>query len=134
LETNLADLPPWATKCTRPLLGQAAKGLKSENREAGVVAPASFNDSPQSMGLLDKPPLSSPLATRGAPMHPGMKPKRTKDDTRLMARVLPFFVGMFSLASFFNGDGLLAGARAGVALWLITIGALGYVAFRTLRR
>jgi hypothetical protein len=64
-------------------------------------------------------------------MHPGMKPKWTKDDTRLMARVLPFFVGMFSLASFFNGDGL---ARAGVALWLITIGALGYVAFRTLRR
>ena len=58
-----------------------------------------------------------------------MKPKWTKDDTRLMARVLPFFVGMFSLASFFNGDGLLAGARAGVALWLITIGALGYVAF-----
>jgi hypothetical protein len=116
------------------LRGQAAKGLKSENREAGVVATASFNDSPQSMGLLDKPSLSSPLANGGAPMHPGMKPKWTKDDTRLMARVLPFFVGMFSLASFFNGDGLLAGARAGVALWLITIGALGYVAFRTLRR
>ena len=115
-------------------MGWGAKGLKSENREAGVVAPASFNDSPQSMGLLDKPSLSLPLANRGAPMHPGMKPKRTKDDTRLMARVLPFFVGMFSLASFFNGDGLLAGARAGVALWLITIGALGYVAFRTLRR
>jgi hypothetical protein len=67
-------------------------------------------------------------------MHPGMKPKWTKDDTRTMARALPLFVGMFSLASFFNGDGLLAGARAGVALWLITIGALGYVAFRTLRR
>ena len=67
-------------------------------------------------------------------MRPGMKPKRTKDDTRLMARVLPFFVGMFALASFFNGDGVLAGARAGVALWLITIGALGYVAFRTLAR
>ena len=115
-------------------MGWWAKGLKSENREAGVVASASFNDSPQSMGLLDKPSLSSPLANRGAPMHPGMKPKWTKDDTRLMARVLPFFVGMFSLASFFNGDGLLAGARAGVALWLITIGALGYVAFRTLRR
>ena len=96
------------------------------------VNTASFNDSPQSMGLLDKPALS--LANRGAPMHPGMKPKRTKDDTRLMARVLPFFVGMFALASFFNGDGLLAGARAGVALWLIAIGALGYVAFRTLRR
>jgi hypothetical protein len=112
-------------------MGWWAKGLKSENREAGVVAPASFNDSPQSMGLLS---LSSPLANRGAPMHPGMKPKWTKDDTRLMARVLPFFVGMFSLVSFFNGDGFLAGARAGVALWLITIGALGYVAFRTLRR
>ena len=112
-------------------MGWWAKGLKSENREAGVVAPASFNNPPQSMGLLS---LSSPLANRGAPMHPGMKPKWTKDDTRLMARVLPFFVGMFSLASFFNGDGLLAGARAGVALWLITIGALGYVAFRTLRR
>jgi hypothetical protein len=67
-------------------------------------------------------------------MHPGMKPKRTKYDTRLMARVLAFFVGMFSVASFFNGDGLLAGARAGVALWLITIGVLGYVAFRTPRR
>ena len=113
-------------------MGWWAKGLKSENREAGVVAPASFNDSPQSMGLVDQPALS--LANRGAPMHPGMKPKWTKDDTRLMARALPFFVGMFSLASFFNGDGLLAGARAGVALWLITIGALGYVAFRTLRR
>jgi hypothetical protein len=58
-----------------------------------------------------------------------MKPKWTKDDTILMARALSFFVGMFSLASFFNGDGLLAGARAGVALWLITIGALGYVAW-----
>jgi hypothetical protein len=101
---------------------------ESENREAA----ASFDNSPQSMGLLDKPALS--LVNRGAPMHPGMKPKWTKDDTRLMARVLPFFVGMFSLASFLNGDGLLAGARAGVALWLITIGALGYVAFRTLRR
>jgi hypothetical protein len=67
-------------------------------------------------------------------MHPGRKPKWTKDGTRLMAKVFPFFVGMFSLASFFNGDGLLAGARAGVAVWLITIGALGYVAFRTLRR
>src|SRR5450432_1366115 len=63
------------------------------------------------------------------PPCPGMKPKWTKDDTRLMARALPFFVGMFSLASFFNGDGLLAGARAGLALWLITIGALGYVAW-----
>jgi hypothetical protein len=58
-----------------------------------------------------------------------MKPKRTKDDTRLMAKMLPFFVGMFSLASFFKGDGLIAGALAGAALWLITIAALGYVAW-----
>jgi hypothetical protein len=58
-----------------------------------------------------------------------MKTKRTKDVTRLMAKMLPFFVGMFSLASFFKGDGLLAGARAGLALWLITIGALAYVAW-----
>src|ERR1700686_550901 len=84
------------------------------------------------MGLLDK--LTLFLANRGAPLHPGMKSKWTKDDTRLMAKALPFFVGMFSLASFFKGDGLLAGARAGVALWLITIGALGYVALRTLAR
>jgi hypothetical protein len=58
-----------------------------------------------------------------------MKPKWTKHDTILMAKALPFFVGMFSLASFFKGDGLIAGALAGVALWLITIGALGYAAF-----
>jgi hypothetical protein len=44
---------------------------------------------------------------------PGMKPKWTKDDTRLMAKMLLFFVGMFSLASFFKGDGLIAGALAG---------------------
>ena len=68
------------------------------------------------------------------PTVPGMKPKWTKDDARLMAKMLLFFVGMFSLASFFKGDGLIAGALAGVALWLITIGALGYVAFWTLRR
>jgi len=60
---------------------------------------------------------------------PGMKPKWTKDDTRLMAKMLPFFVGMFSLASFFKGDGLIAGALAGVALWLITIGPPRYVAW-----
>src|ERR1700682_4967825 len=82
------------------------------------------------MGLLDKPSSSSPLANRA----PGMKPKWTKDDARLMAKMLLFFVGMFSLASFFKGDGLIAGALAGVALWLITTGALGYVAFWTLRR
>jgi hypothetical protein len=58
-----------------------------------------------------------------------MKPKWTKDDTRLLAKMLPFFVGVFAIASFFKGDGLIAGALAGVALWLITIAALGYVAF-----
>ena len=99
---------------------------------AGVVAPGqttSFNDSPQSWVCWTNHPFPRPCQP-----CPGMKPKWTKDDTRLMARVLPFFVGMFSLASFFKGDGLLAGARAGVALWLITIGALGYVAFRMLAR
>jgi hypothetical protein len=63
-----------------------------------------------------------------------MKPKWTKDDTRLLAKMLPFFVGVFAIASFFKGDGLIAGALAGVALWLITIAALGYVAFWALRR
>jgi hypothetical protein len=43
---------------------------------------------------------------------PGMKPKWTKDDTGLIAKMLLFFVGMFSLASFFKGDGLVAGALA----------------------
>ena len=67
-------------------------------------------------------------------VRPGMKPKWTKDDTRLLAKMLPFFVGVFAIASFFKGDGLIAGALAGVALWLITIAALGYVAFWALRR
>jgi len=49
-----------------------------------------------------------------------------------MARVLPFFVGMFSLAASLKAMAFLLVA-CWRGLWLITIGALGYVAFRMLR-
>src|ERR1700704_1285635 len=72
---------------------------------AGVVAPGQYP--PPSMIRLNQWVCwtSQPFPL---PTVPGMKPKWTKDDTRLIARALPFFVGMFSLASFFKGDGLIA--------------------------
>lgn len=68
-------------------------------------------------------------------MEPGRKPKWTKDDTVQCAKFGVFFVGCGTIWGLISGEGLRAGALAGAALWaMITIGALGYVAYWALRR